>query len=119
MPSQSCDNSESQLDESKDGKNNKNNKSHRRKRTHFTSQQLQELEALFTRNRYPDMSIRDEIVMWTNLTEYQVRVSLLDVVKMFSSTHLKYKLQNLVGAGPETVCATSLFTLLKTLGEPK
>ena len=92
MPSQSCDNSESQLDESKDGKNNKNNKSHRRKRTHFTSQQLQELEALFTRNRYPDMSIRDEIVMWTNLTEYQVRVSLLDVFKMFSSTHLKYVL---------------------------
>ena len=30
------------------------------------------------------MSIRDEIVMWTNLTEYQVRVSLLDVVKMFT-----------------------------------
>ena len=65
------------------------------------------------------MSIRDEIVMWTNLTEYQVRVSLLDVVKMFCSTHLKYKLQNLVGAGPESVCATPLFTLLKTLGEPK
>ena len=100
MPSQSCDNSESQLDESKDGKNNKNNKRHRRKRTHFTSQQLQELEALFTRNRYPDMSIRDEIVMWTNLTEYQVRVSLPDVVKLFSSTHLECKLQNLVGGWP-------------------
>ena len=35
----------------------------------------QELEALFTRNRYPDMSTREEISMWTNLTEPRVRVS--------------------------------------------
>ena len=47
----------------------------RRQRTHFTSQQLQQLESTFQRNRYPDMATREEISAWTNLTEARVRVS--------------------------------------------
>uniref|UniRef100_A0A8C9KK16 Homeobox protein n=1 Tax=Panthera tigris altaica TaxID=74533 RepID=A0A8C9KK16_PANTA len=52
----------------------KKKKQRREGPTPSKSQQLQELEATFQRNRYPDMSMREEIAVWTNLTEPRVRV---------------------------------------------
>eukprot|EP00794_Sanderia_malayensis_P007466 gene7466-8294_t len=46
----------------------------RRQRTHFTVNQLQKLEACFSRNRYPDMAMREDIAQWTALTESRVRI---------------------------------------------
>ena len=64
----------SRSDDDADG-DKKGGKRGRRQRTHFTSQQLQELEATFQRNRYPDLATREEISAWTNLSEVRIRVS--------------------------------------------
>lgn len=65
---------------SSDERNSIANKRQRRQRTHFTPKQLQDLETMFTRNRYPDMTSREEIAAWTNLNEARVRVSTIFVV---------------------------------------
>ncbi|XP_038060066.1 pituitary homeobox x-like [Patiria miniata] len=70
MESAGKDSGAENSDESEAGKRRRQ----RRQRTHFTSQQLQELEGNFARNRYPDMSTREEIAAWTNLTESRVRI---------------------------------------------
>lgn len=59
----------------------------RRKRTHFTSHQLQELESIFSRNRYPDASTREEIALWVNLTEGKVKVQVYFIIIL---KHLKF-----------------------------
>ena len=42
----------------------------------FIEFQLSELEGYFQRNRYPDMSARDELANWVMLPETRVRVGL-------------------------------------------
>ncbi|CAF1029740.1 unnamed protein product [Didymodactylos carnosus] len=67
-------NNNSPLDEHSAEESDDKKKRQRRQRTHFSSQQLQQLEATFSCNRYPDLATREDIAALTNLTEAKVRV---------------------------------------------
>lgn len=76
----------------------------RRQRTHFTSHQLTELENFFSRNRYPDMSCREEIAVWISLTEPRVRVWFKNRRAKWRKRERNYVIDN--GQGTSKVVAT-------------